>query len=140
MWENSLEKLKVLNYEINFCKATGRKPFSRVHFVLPSKNLATQFDDFIEVCAWLCTQITKDPVFFKRDQFDDPNTVANKLMLALRQLDFRLSFPAQKLKSANGEAVCSVLDFLTDKTLAGMKFEWGHPDYDKQDNVSYSLN
>lgn len=50
-------------------------------------------------------------------------------MLALRQLEFKSSFPSQKLKQAHGEAVCSVLEFLTDKALAAKGFKWGVPVY-----------
>jgi len=129
MWENALEKLKILKYEERFCATRGKKQFNRVHFVYPSQNASNQFDDFIDLCSWLCAEISHDPSCFKRDQYDDPNTVANKLMLALRGLDFRLSFPSQKLKTAHGEAICSVLEFLTDKALAEQGFQWGTPVY-----------
>jgi len=129
MWENALEKLKILKYEERFCASRGKKQFIRVHFVYPAQNASNQFDDFMDVCSWLCAEISHDPGCFKRDQYDDPNTVANKLMLALRGLDFRLSFPSQKLKTPHGEAVCSVLEFLTDKALAEQGFQWGTPVY-----------
>jgi hypothetical protein len=57
-------------------------------------------------------------------------------MLALRQLEFKSSFPSQKLKLAHGEAVCTVLDFLTDKALASKGFKWGTPIYTESDQVS----
>ncbi len=66
---------------------------------------------------------------FKRDQFDDPNTVTNKLLLALRQLDFRASFPSQKLRTPHGESVCMVLEFLADKALENRGFKFGTPIY-----------
>jgi estrogen-related receptor beta like 1 len=136
MWENALEKLKILNYEESFCALQSRKPFNRVYFAMPSTNASHQFDDFIEICAWLCGEITHNQEFFQKDQFDDPNTVANKLMLALRQLEFRLSFPSQKLKTAHGEHVCSVLEFLTDSALQAKGFKWGTPVYMEADEVS----
>lgn len=135
MWEGTLEKLKILDYEIGYCLTRGKKPFSRIHFVFPAANLSHQFEDFIGICEWLFGEITKDSAFFKRDQYDDPNTVANKLMLALRQVDFRLSFPAQKLRQANGEQVCSVLEFLADKALATKNFKFGVPLYADNDKV-----
>lgn len=127
LWENALEKLKILHYETGFC-SKGRRPFSRVHFVYPGTNPGVQFEEFVDICAWLCSVISRDELF-KRDQYDDPNTVVNKLLLALRQLGFNLSFPSQKLKAANGEAVCGVLDFLADKALAARNFKWGTPVY-----------
>ena len=127
LWENALEKLKILHYETGFC-SKGRRPFSRVHFVYPGSNPGVQFEEFVDICAWMCSVVSRDEIF-KRDQYDDPNTVVNKLLLALRQLGFNLSFPSQKLKSAHGEVVCGVLDFLADKALAARHFQWGTPVY-----------
>ena len=129
MWETTLEKLKVLNYEESFCAAKGKPAFSRIHFVFPGPNPSVQFDDFVDLCSWLFFEISHNSDLFKRDQFDDPNTVANKIMLALRQFDFRSSFATNKLKSACGEAVCSVLDFLAERALEQAKFRWQLPTY-----------
>ena len=144
MWENALEKLKILNYEWGFCSGSGkangqkRKPFSRIHFVYPGSNPSHQFNDFIEICAWIMTDMGQQSDLVSRyDDMpdDDPNTVCNKLMLSLRQLDFKSSFPTQKLRLAHGEAVCSVLDFLTDKALSTKGFKWGVPVYTDADEV-----
>ena len=89
----------------------------------------------MDICSWLCNEITQDPGVFSRDSYDDPNTVANKLMLALRQLDCRLNFPAQKLRVPYGEVACSVLDFLTEKALAAKKLKWKQPIYPSVDTV-----
>lgn len=132
MWESALEKLKLLDYEKEFCGPKHVSPFSRVHFVFPGANASHQFTDFVEICGWLCEIIGAD---FEREQYDDPNTVVNKLMLALRSLGFNSNFPVQKLKVAHGEPVCAVLDFITDKALAERKFRWGQPKYDDADEV-----
>lgn len=75
------------------------------------------------------------PDTFKPEQFDDPNTIVNKLLLALRQLDFRSSYPPQKFKTPYGEPVCTVLDFLTDKALAARGFQYAMPIYNNVDDV-----
>eukprot|EP01041_Mallomonas_annulata_P009888 gene9888-20577_t len=134
-WENSLEKLKILGYEAKFCTPKSIKPFSRVHFVFPGANQGIQFNDFIEICVWLFVQITGDSGTFARDTYDDPNTVANKLMLALRSVECKLAFPAQKLKTPHGEAVCSVLEFLTDKALEKIRHQWKHANHVENDRV-----
>jgi estrogen-related receptor beta like 1 len=100
-----------------------------VHFVIPGTNASHQFDDFVSICAWLCTAISRKTDTFKPEEFDDPNTIVNKLMLALRQFDFRASFPPQKLKTAHGEFICQVLEFLTDKSLEELRFEYAAPMY-----------
>lgn len=134
MWERALEKLKILHYEAGYCNK-GRRPFSRVHFVYPGTNLGVQFDEFIDISAWLCSVISRNSDLFKRDQFDDPNTVVNKLMLALRHLDFKGSFPSQKLRAANGEAVCTVLEFLADRALESRGYRWNPPAYTDTDET-----
>jgi estrogen-related receptor beta like 1 len=135
MWEGSLEKLKLLNYEKDYCKRYNRKPFSQVHFAIPGINASHQLDDFTTICSWLCTEITGKADTFKPDAKDDPNTVINKLLLALRQLEFRSSFPPQKLKVPHGEPVCTVLDFLTDKAIATRGFQWAQPVHISVDDV-----
>lgn len=138
MWENALEKLKILKYEKDYVKKFNRRAFHRVYFVLPHSNQSHQFDDFSAICAWLITEITLKTDTFKPEQFDDPNTIVNKLLLALRQLDFRSTFPPQKLKTPYGEPVCTVLEFLVDKALATRGFKWGTPVYVSMDDVSRS--
>ena len=133
MWEAALEKMKILGYEAAICTAKNVPAYSQVHFVYPGSNASHQFTDFVEICGWLCDSIG-GPDMFQREAYDDPNTVVNKLMLALRQLDFRSSFPAQKLKAAHGEAVCSVLDFLTEKALESKNHRWGQPRHKTDDD------
>lgn len=67
------------------------------------------------------------------DKYDDPNTAVNKLMLALTSMGFELNFPASRLKQAHGEAVCSVLNFLTEKALAASGHVWRRPVYAEED-------
>ena len=117
-----------MNYEKGFC-VKGRRPFHRVYFVYAGANSGIQFDEFISLCDWLCTKISSKERLFERDEFDDPNTVTNKLLLALRNLGFEANFSAQKLKVAHGEPVCSVIDFLSTRALEGMRFKWGSPKY-----------
>jgi estrogen-related receptor beta like 1 len=135
MWENALEKLKILNYESAYCKKRSVKPFSRIHFVFPAKNVGVQSDEFFNLCSWIISEITRNPSTFKKEEFDDPNTVANKLLVALRQLDFRLTIPTQKIKTPHGEAVCSILEFLTDKALENSGFKFSPPTYLDNDEV-----
>lgn len=132
MWESALEKLKLLNYENEYCRPRHVSPFTRIHFVFPGTNASHQFTDFVEICAWLCENIG-GPDMFQKEAYDDPSTVVNKLMLALRGLGFQSNFPAQKLKTAHGEPICATLDFLTDKALEERKFRFTGPSY-KTDN------
>jgi intraflagellar transport protein 57 len=77
----------------------------------------------------IMAEASNNPDLFRKDQFDDPSTTTNKLLLALRQLDFRASFPSQKLRTPHGESVCVVLEFLADKALEKKNFKFNTPVY-----------
>ena len=140
-WENSLEKLKVLGYETSFVQKQHRKPFDRVYFTLPAKNLSNQFDDFVQLCSWLIDEITQSSgVLLRHEEYDDPGTIANKLLLALRQVGLSVSFPVQKLRTPYGEIICEVLDFLTDKALETKQFQWQKPDFGHLNQVGKKTN
>ena len=140
LWENSLEKLKILEYETKFIQVKRKKPFSRIHFVISGKNSSHQFEDFIDICSWLINLISRSPDTMKREQYDDPNTTANKLLLALRSVNYQVNFSVQKLKTPYGEIVCDILNFLTDQALDNIKFSWKKPDYTALDQVRNILS
>ncbi len=48
-------------------------------------------------------------------------------------MGFPLDFPAAKLKQGYGEAVCSTLEFISDKALAAKGFVWTKPKYPKEE-------
>ena len=135
LWENSLEKLKILEYETKFIQVKRKKPYNRVHFVIPGKNPSHQFEDFIDLCSWLINDISRSPDTMKREQYDDPNTTANKLLLALRTVNYQISFSVQKLKTPHGDIVCDILNFLTDKAMEMKKIGWMKPDYSSLNQV-----
>ena len=49
------------------------------------------------------------------------------MMVALRNLNFSLAFPVNKLRLGYGDAVCDVLDFLVDVALKQRDFKWQQP-------------
>lgn len=73
-------------------------------------------------------------------EFDDPHTSVNKLMLALRGLNFGLNIPATRLKTAHGEAACSVLEFLVDAALNKEGFKWQAPVYTDNNEVEEAVD
>lgn len=139
LWELSLERLKLLDYETRYINnSKTRRLLHKLSFVIPAANASHQLDDFVNITSWLCAEISGDVDLFKRDQYDDPNAVINKMLLALRKLDFRCTFQPLKLKMAYGEAPCAVLDFLTEKALSAKKLSFvdpTYPDTEKADAV-----
>ncbi len=120
--ENILDKLKCLSYSNTFTT-----PITRTHFALPGPNPSIQFQEFLDLVVWLIARIKRNADFFSIDKYDDPNTSVNKMMLALRSLDYAAEFPAAKLKAASGEAVVEVLEFLTTKALEAENFTFDPP-------------
>ena len=121
LMSNTLEKLKILNYETEFCAKKDYPPFTRTYFALPSNNSGTQFTCFVTLISWLMKLCDRE---FAIDKYDDPNASVDKILIALRNMGFQLDFPANKLKAANGEAVCAVLNFVTDFALKTRGFRY----------------
>lgn len=133
----------------------------RVHGRSPNRLSlhSGQFDNFMYLAKWLFDQANRS---FTTDKFDDPNTTCvspsnasgmgvaltlstrlvhdawcsvNKLMLELKNIGFEMDFPASKLRSANGEATCRVLNFLCDQALIARGFRWQNPVYPEEECV-----
>lgn len=156
--EDVREKLKCLDYELLFVRELNQQPVSNDEFVLPStKNTALQFNHYIQLIKWLLSQIIYPEnegagtarggacsEFENVDTFDDPNVIAQKLMLSLRELAFDIDFPVTKLKQPYGEEAISILNFLTDKVLNSRDFEYIlEPKYitaDKMNNENNEKN
>jgi len=134
MAERALDKLVILNYEEEFCRKRNIRKIPKVYFVLPSPKPNEQWRLFNMLCSWLCFLCTGNEDHFVLEEYDDPQTAANKLVLALKKLDFELDMPANKLKTPFGEATASTLDFLTEKALEKRGFVWSRPVY-KEDEV-----
>ena len=133
MMEEILEKLKHLNYVEELCRKKAFRPFSRTLFAVKGENQSTQFAKFLKVVVWL---MSKSGRSFEIDKFDDPNTSVVKVMLELKEMGFEMDVAANKLKQPYGDAVCTVLQFLTDKALEHEGFSWEQnykPEYPDED-------
>ena len=62
---------------------------------------------------------------FHTEEYEDPNHIAQKLMLSLRSLHYEMDFSIAKLKIPFGDIACSILDFLSNRamTVKGYVFE-----------------
>eukprot|EP00193_Tetraselmis_chui_P021078 CAMPEP_0177795464 /NCGR_PEP_ID=MMETSP0491_2-20121128/26246_1 /TAXON_ID=63592 /ORGANISM="Tetraselmis chuii, Strain PLY429" /LENGTH=454 /DNA_ID=CAMNT_0019318295 /DNA_START=70 /DNA_END=1433 /DNA_ORIENTATION=+ len=130
--ETIVEKLKLLDYEREFCK-TKRPPWSpltRSYFAVPSpkNNQNEQFFYFTSLVAWLLNQANRK--FPAPQQFDDPNTTCSSILQELKATGFATpSYPPAKLKQGYGEAVCGVLDNLIDYVMEKRAFVFRKPIY-----------
>lgn len=126
LMEDINDKLKILNYETEFCKGREFKPLTRTYFALAGKA-SEQFPYFSSLTAWLLGLL--DPEFIEWNQFDDPNSISNNVMDQLKRLQFNADFPVSKLRHGSGDAVCLALNFLLDQVLKKRKFQVLPPVY-----------
>jgi len=114
--------LAILNYEENFCNRQNVEPITQYYFALPGQP-SVQFNHFQTLCGWLFSQIGHQPTW-ARD--DDPTTVANEIMIALRQAIGEVDFPSSKLRTGFGEAVCCALAKLSEKAASKIQMSQPH--------------
>eukprot|EP00743_Colponemidia_sp_Colp-15_P001821 GILK01001986.1.p1 GENE.GILK01001986.1~~GILK01001986.1.p1 ORF type:complete len:443 (-),score=105.37 GILK01001986.1:107-1261(-) len=124
--EDVVEKLRLLDYETRFCGSKGGfKPLARTYFAMPSNNPNEQFTYFISLVAWLMGVNGQNVSSWSK--YDDPNTAVNNVVLELKKLGVDVDFPPAKLKTGSGEAVCTLLDALLNRTLERMHFQFRKP-------------
>jgi estrogen-related receptor beta like 1 len=125
--EDLVDRLKLLNYEQDFCIGFGKgsqfKPLTRTYFALPSDNPNAQFFYFTSLAAWLmslCGRQMQAP-----GQFEDPNTSATNILYEMKQLDLSVKDLApNRLRTGNGESVLQVLGMLVDKAQMCKGFQY----------------
>ncbi|XP_017110584.1 intraflagellar transport protein 57 homolog [Drosophila elegans] len=108
--DDLLEKLKLLNYEKHLLKEFKLKPLSRFYFV-KATNPGEQFYMFTLICWWLCKKLGKD--MERPQEYDDPNTVAAKIIQLLGEIDVPVDFQPNKLIRGAGPICLMVLDVLS---------------------------
>ncbi|KAH8262141.1 hypothetical protein KR038_002197 [Drosophila bunnanda] len=108
--DDLLEKLKLLNYEKHLLKEFKLKPISRFYFV-KATNPGEQFYMFTLICWWLCKKLGKD--MERPQEYDDPNTVAAKIIQMLEEIDVPVDFQPNKLIRGAGPICLMVLDVLS---------------------------
>ncbi|GAQ80546.1 intraflagellar transport protein 57 [Klebsormidium nitens] len=125
-----VEKLKLLNYEKEFCKRRRPPwpPLARTYFAYPSNNANEQLFYFTSLVTFLLSLSGRR--FKEPGQFDDPNATCTNILMELQNLGFAPpSFPPAKLKQGYGDAVCGVLDGLASLALEKQKFVFRAPVY-----------
>jgi len=135
--EDIAEKLKLLNYEQEFCLKQGQKPIARNYFAVPAVAAGEQFFDFSNVLSWLlsiCGRNFEAPL-----EDDDPNAIISNITGEIRSLGLNTDFPPSRLKAGYGDEVCYILDQLTDKALKSANFQWDRPEHLEEDAQEESV-
>jgi hypothetical protein len=140
--DDIIEKLHLLDYQKKFCKAKNRQALSRTFFAfkLPKNDMQVQY--FFEIAYWLMNladeappkkgglknksaskpaSAKKLPVF---DGFPDPESAMEKLLTDVKKFKVALpdNFSPKQLVEGHGEAVCYIINDLTNRELIRRKF------------------
>lgn len=110
--EDLLDKLKLLDYDVEFVSDLKMRPLNRHYFVLQT-NPGEQFFVFSSLCAWLVRKSGHG--FDQPQESDDPNTTIANILQHVRSLGVVIDFAPSKLKQGYGEHAIFVLDRLTDE-------------------------
>ncbi|XP_043199829.1 intraflagellar transport protein 57 homolog [Amphibalanus amphitrite] len=126
------DKLKLLDYERDFCKPLKMKPLSRHYFVY-SFNVGEQFYLFTSLAAWLLRRAGRH--MEQPQEYDDPNVTISTILDHCRQLELHVDFPPSRLKQGSGEQVIYVIDRLADHALRTVNFQWEKPEIPPEEVV-----
>ncbi|XP_067135233.1 intraflagellar transport protein 57 homolog [Centruroides vittatus] len=125
--DDLLDKLKLLNYDKEFCRELKVKFLNRHYFALQT-NPGEQFFIFTALSAWLIR--TAGRSFETPQEDDDPNSTISNILDVLRNMGAAIDFPPSRLKSGFGSEVIYVLNCLADQALKAIHFGWNkaiHP-------------
>ncbi|KPA76741.1 hypothetical protein ABB37_07571 [Leptomonas pyrrhocoris] len=127
-----IDKLRILNYEIDFCRAV-RPPFSPLspfYFSGSSSvdNPNAQFFYFTSLCAWLMKLCGHQ--FDAPGQFDDPNASSTTILAEMRSMNISIpNIAPTRLKQGSGEAILAVLSALVSAALKSKDYHYEAMDY-----------
>jgi len=125
LMEVMIEKVKLLDYEVNFCSARNMKPLNKTYFAMPSSNPSEQLFCFTSLAHWLLGMVGRN--FSAPEPHDNPNAVAGVILQELRGANLPCDYPPAKVKQGHGEVVLQILDCLCDAVLEAQHFSWARP-------------
>ena len=119
--ENLLDKLRLLNYDVEFCAQHELRPLSHYYFALPG-NSSEQLHYLACLMSWLLGLMGHK--FPAPQQYDDPNEITANIMVQLRQLGLPADFPQSRVRQGYGDEVCMILNTLAQQALKAAKWKW----------------
>ena len=131
--EDIIEKLKLLNYDKEFCQSS-RHPFKLLHRTFFSQgsaadNANAQFYYFTSLVSWLMG-LCGHKGFPPPGQFDDPNATSTNILTELRVMGLPVANLAPgRIRQGSGEAVLTILTLLADKALMTRGFNFRPVEY-----------
>ena len=149
--DDLIEKLRLLNYEINFCQKHNHEIINKYYFAcniygfnFDNKENTTkeaypvQFAYFFDLCNWLMALIKQnaninilqeiDVKFKKYDKKKQQEIQIQELLNDLKNLQIKVLFNS-RFKYGYGDGVCLVLTQLCDKYLIKQNFIFKKPKF-----------
>ncbi|CAG9310233.1 unnamed protein product [Blepharisma stoltei] len=145
------EKLKLLDYENNFCKIFKRQPVSRVYFCHPIDS-QTQLAYCYDLANWLMSfsklKQRKGPIssplgpVLDFDSFADPREVSKQILSDARSFGAKIpeSVTFQSISLGYGESVCYLINELLNKELIRRDFKFLAPTINGQEIYKIDTN
>lgn len=143
MNDDLIEKLRLLNYETDFCRNFNPqqtfKPLTRTFFTATAENANAQFFYFTSLTTWLL-QLCGNKNVTPPGQFDDPTAVVSNLLQEIKTVDIPVKdFAPNKIKSVQGsgwsETVLPLMLMLADRALISRRFSFRPIEYPKADTT-----
>jgi estrogen-related receptor beta like 1 len=151
--DDIIEKLRLLNYEINFCKKFHNEPITKFYFACniygydfnyennkEKENFPVQFAYFYDLCNWLLfiinnniniNNLTNSKIEFKQYDKTLKNEVQlNELVSKLQKNKIKVVVN-NRFKYGYGDSVCSVITQLCDKYLMNQNYIFKTPKFNK---------
>lgn len=130
-----IDKLKLLDYEVGFCRKQSANaltiPLTRGYFAMKRPNANEQLFYFTSLCAYLLTEAGH--AMETPGQFDDPNATCANIIDAISASGFSVDIAPHRLIQGFGEPVCSVLNALCNFALEVAQFRFGTPEIVSQE-------
>eukprot|EP00036_Acanthoecidae_sp_10tr_P009517 CAMPEP_0182920874 /NCGR_PEP_ID=MMETSP0105_2-20130417/3780_1 /TAXON_ID=81532 ORGANISM="Acanthoeca-like sp., Strain 10tr" /NCGR_SAMPLE_ID=MMETSP0105_2 /ASSEMBLY_ACC=CAM_ASM_000205 /LENGTH=447 /DNA_ID=CAMNT_0025058337 /DNA_START=15 /DNA_END=1358 /DNA_ORIENTATION=- len=127
LMESVADRLKLLNYDTEFCTERKLKPIHRHYFAVPSQDPSEQLHYLASLISWLaaiCGQAVDTP-----DQYDDPNTVCANIVHAVKKFGLAATVSPSAIRGGCGVEVVAILDKLVDTALERRQWRFRQPRY-----------
>eukprot|EP00297_Palpitomonas_bilix_P004528 CAMPEP_0113878428 /NCGR_PEP_ID=MMETSP0780_2-20120614/6674_1 /TAXON_ID=652834 /ORGANISM="Palpitomonas bilix" /LENGTH=697 /DNA_ID=CAMNT_0000864891 /DNA_START=227 /DNA_END=2320 /DNA_ORIENTATION=+ /assembly_acc=CAM_ASM_000599 len=129
-----IDKLKLLDYEVEFCREAGVKPLDKLKLVQKYPNTSSQFRYVSLLCHWLLA-VSQKSVFLAVEVDTDAKKAASNIISSTLSMGYEGTVSSSNLQHGYGEAVVNVLDFLTARALEANDFSLEDPTYGQEEDV-----
>eukprot|EP00055_Hartaetosiga_balthica_P014701 m.82362 g.82362 ORF g.82362 m.82362 type:complete len:425 (-) comp8666_c0_seq5:1739-3013(-) len=122
--EAVFDKLKLLNYDKDFCKSYHMSPINPYYFAFKHDS-NEQLWYFGSLLCWLLS-LSKIK-YAAPEQYDDPSTILSTATSQLKNAGIPNEFSQSTLRQGFGEEICHILNLAAQKALKSKHWAWAAP-------------